>query len=283
VDINKVLNRLEAKGLISKDSVSFRTLTGGSSSKVYLINEKYVVKINEELVIKAESNFLQTYQHLSILPSFVDHFAEDGFVVYKFIHGDATYKLTNKREMLITLVQQLFNHYQPTENKGKWGWTWETTSSWEEFLLSRVVDASDLLKDKLPKSELDYIATLVNKTNSSKVPYLIHGDCGVHNFIFQEQKLCGVIDPTPIYGEPMYDLLFAFCSSPDDLLKETIEAAVSQLTLAKASGDTLYEKVLIVLFLRLATCLRHHPNDFNDYLIAWKYWLKLAQLERKLK
>nr|WP_239587430.1 phosphotransferase [Bacillus pakistanensis] len=46
----------------------------------------------------------------------------------------------------------------------------------------------------------------------SKGPFLLHGDCGVHNFVFKGGSLSGVIDPTPVLGEPLYDLLYAFCS-----------------------------------------------------------------------
>jgi hypothetical protein len=37
----------------------------------------------------------------------------------------------------------------------------------------------------------------------------------------------------------------------------------------------LYEDLVIVLFMRLATCLRHHADDFEEYLYAWDYWKKM--------
>lgn len=35
----------------------------------------------------------------------------------------------------------------------------------------------------------------------------------------------------------------------------------------------LYEEIVIGLYLRIDTCLRHHPKDLEDYLAAWRYWM----------
>ena len=87
-----------------------------------------------------------------------------------------------------------------------------------------------------------------------------------------------MIDPTPVFGEPLYDLIYAFCSSPDDLTKETINSAASHLIIkGNKSEQLLYEEVLIGLYLRLATCIRHHPNDLEDYLKAWNYWKNIIK------
>lgn len=100
----------------------------------------------------------------------------------------------------------------------------------------------------------------------------MHGDLGFHNFIFQENKLHGVIDPLPVLGDPIYDLIYAFCSTPEDLTKETIGYAMKQCVFHKNDRD-LYEEIVIGLYLRIDTCLRHHPKDLEDYLAAWRYWM----------
>ena len=35
----------------------------------------------------------------------------------------------------------------------------------------------------------------------------------------------------------------------------------------------LYEEIVIGLYFRIDTCLRHHPKDLKDYLEAWRYWM----------
>ena len=52
--------------------------------------------------------------------------------------------------------------------------------------------------------------------------YFLHGDTGVHNFVFRQNQLVGVIDPDPMAGPVIYDFTYAFCSSPDDLDMETL-------------------------------------------------------------
>ena len=81
--------------------------------------------------------------------------------------------------------------------------------------------------------------------------------------------MTGVIDPTPVIGPRLYDLIYAFCSSTDDLKIETIEAAANALL---EDTKNLYEDVLIGLYLRMATCIKHHPADFDEYVNAWEYW-----------
>ena len=45
--------------------------------------------------------------------------------------------------------------------------------------------------------------------------------------------LHGVIDPLPVLGDPIYDLIYAFCSTPEDVTKETIDYAMKQCVFHK--------------------------------------------------
>ena len=59
---------------------------------------------------------------------------------------------------------------------------------------------------------------------------------------------------------------------PEDVTKETIDYAMKQCVFHKTERD-LYEEIVIGLYLRIDTCLRHHPKDLEDYLAAWRYWM----------
>lgn len=118
-----------------------------------------------------------------------------------------------------------------------------------------------------------------NQNQLQLAPYLIHGDCGIHNFIFRDKILGGVIDPTPMIGLPHYNVIYAFFSSPQDLKKETLDAGFSQMTAALPESSQLYKEVQIGLYQRLAICLKHHPADFPVYLEAWEYWNKTITQE----
>ncbi|MEH7443880.1 phosphotransferase [Bacillus sp. JJ1122] len=271
---------LELKNLkIIQDGWDYKKLSGGTTSELYLIQSRYVIKKNEPQVLKAEAVFLKEYSEIQLLPTLIYDEPQNNYIVYSYIKGESIYKRKYKRELLIELVQNIFNHYTIVETEGDWGWADEPSSSWKHFLLQRARGATTILKDFLSEEDHELIYTLINKKESDTInqPYLLHGDCGVHNLLFEESKLTGVIDPTPVIGPRLYDLIYAFCSSPDDLNIETIEAAANTLL---EDTKNLYEDVVIGLYLRIATCIKHHPEDFDDYLNAWVFWKRQIKQEK---
>ncbi|WP_419880944.1 aminoglycoside phosphotransferase family protein [Peribacillus sp. B-H-3] len=280
MDIQEVIKELNNKEIIHSSAVEYEQLNGGTVSDLYLLSTydgaRYVVKLNEPQVLQSEANFLTFYKDLYLLPRLLFVEPSDNYIVYAFITGSTNYVRKNKQEVLKALVQGLINHYKAVPNDIGWGWADELTDSWQSFLLNEIIEANKILDSYLEKDEFTFVLNLVKSSkinNLDREPFLLHGDCGVHNFIFNDGRLSGVIDPTPVIGDPLYDLIYAFCSSPDDLSNETITSAASHLLIKEnISEQLLYEEVLIGLYLRLATCIRHHPNDLNDYLKAWIYW-----------
>ncbi|ANC77477.1 hypothetical protein ABE65_011975 [Fictibacillus phosphorivorans] len=286
-NIEEIIEELHLNNIIDHEPTEYKQLSGGTVSELYLLyidEKKYVVKINEAQVVESEANFLIHYKELNLLPNLI--FVEESYdyIVYSFINGSTDYIRGNKKEMLTTLVQGLLNNYKTTSENIGWGWADQPTDSWESFLMNNIMEANKIIDSRLDKGDYDYILNLVPKVSTEKEPFLLHGDFGVHNFIFNDGKLCGVIDPTPVIGDPIYDLIYAFCSSPDDLTKETIDSAVNQFENNKGKNTShLYEKVMIGLYLRLGTCIKHHPNDFEEYLNAWYYWRNLISKLNKGK
>jgi fructosamine-3-kinase len=286
MNIQRIIEELNSKGIIPSSAVKFEPLKGGTVSQLYLLKnsygEKYVVKCNAPQILQAEANFLDFYKDKKLLPNLL--YVEDSYqyIVYEFISGSTNYNRNcNKRKLLITLVNGLLNHYEQVPEPIGWGWADEPTESWQTFLLQRVTEATKIVDSYLEKTDIDFVVALVNSLNrksTTSTPFLLHGDFGVHNFVWSEGQLTGVIDPAPVYGEPLYDLIYAFCSSPEDLTAEVIESAASHLSNnGKRSTHILYEEVLIGLYLRIASCIKHHPQDLDDYLNAWKYWKNLIK------
>jgi Phosphotransferase enzyme family len=278
MDITMIINEIANKGIL-RNIVASKPLSGGTTSKLFLLhdseNRKYVVKFNEPHVLKAESHFLAFYKDVDFLPSLL--YAEPAYqyIIYTFVAGAVDYPRKNKKEMLQTLVQHLINHYKPVTDSGSWGWVDDPSHTWQQFLQSRAHDSTKTLKSYLEQEDHDLVMQLINSSDrsSNDKPYVLHGDCGVHNFIFNDEQFDGVIDPTPVNGGPLYDLIYAFCSSPDHLTEETISSAAILLQAFENKNDRLlHEEVLIGLYFRMATCVRHHPEDLEPYLKAWDYW-----------
>jgi len=124
----------------------------------------------------------------------------------------------------------------------------------------------------LDDEDYELVLALARRKQEFNRQALLHGDCGVHNFVFDRQQFVGVIDPYPVVGEPIFDLIYAYCSSPDQLDAETISAALDRCNPALLGVYDLNAEVLIGLYSRIATCLIHHPADLDEYMAAWKVW-----------
>jgi fructosamine-3-kinase len=279
-----MLQQLEQCNVLPAHYKKITPLKGGSTSNVTLVElengDKWVIKSNEPSVIKLESLFLQFYKSNKLLPRI--HFVADDFtyLAYTYIEG-CIKRAANKKDILPQLCHQLINTYQKRRNNNEWGWADDPVSSWSQFLESRVEDTCPLLHE-LPNEEHNLVIALINHENRSKSlhsPYYLHGDCGVHNIIIKNETIQAVIDPTPVYGPRHYDLLYAFCSSPDHLTWSTIQTAMNYLKGQPMDRKVLVEEVLLILYFRMGTCKRHHSEDFPQYLVAWKYWKQLFEKE----
>jgi aminoglycoside phosphotransferase len=281
MDIKNILQELVSNGIIDSETTSYKRLSGGTVSELFLLDSsQMVIKINKPEIVKSEADFLQFYSGLKLLPKLIFVESSYKYLVYTFISGTTEYPKKKKKEILRQLVQGLINHYKIVPNPIGWGWADDTTESWESFLLNEVKLAYQTIEHFIEKEEFKFVVELVKSRNRKrKDQYLLHGDCGIHNFIFSDQKLIAVIDPTSVIGDPLYDLIYAFCSSPDDLTIETLQPAVNLLLKKDANMiENLHEAVIIGLFLRLSSCIKHHPHEFEEYLQAWDYWKNIKKI-----
>ncbi|UOQ91583.1 aminoglycoside phosphotransferase family protein [Halobacillus shinanisalinarum] len=283
MSIESIISELVNKGVIDSNYEEYKPLVGGTSSHLgvfrYSDDTKFVLKVNEREVIKEEANFLNYYSNILLLPRVLYVEPSYEYILYSFIEGDTSYPRENKSGILKELVRRFINHYEPVSYfKGR-GWADDLSVTWQEFLLGEFYEAKKILDSTLGEKEFNIVLRLINNSKMSHMdrqPFLLHGDCGVHNLLFKENKLCGVIDPTPMIGDPLFDLVYAYCSSPDDLTIETITSATELLVSNTKSKECIYEEVLVGLYLRLARCTKHHPKDLNEYLKAWRYWKEIV-------
>lgn len=275
MDISIITAQLVKEKVISHYPNSVKVLNGGTTSTIYLLDEQYVVKLNESDVIREEAYFLQFYKKDELFPKLFYKEPLNRYIVYSFLEGTTFCKLGHKRSVLCKLVKEVINEYEVATEVDGWGWKENSVQSWNEFLTTNVMEAHQNVRRYISEEEYRTVFKLANSPSRGTgihQPFLLHGDLGFHNFIFQENKLHGVIDPLPVLGDPIYDLIYAFCSTPEDLTKEMIGYAMKQCVFHKNDRD-LYEEIVIGLYLRIDTCLRHHPKDLEGYLAAWRYWM----------
>lgn len=273
------INEVIELDFLPKPVSVWRELKGGTQSAVGVIGTEespqlYVLKANTKEIVENETRFLNLYQGISLLPTvhYID--PEFRYFVYDFIPGGTSYPRGNKSELMIELVDEFLARYVHPVSYDEYSWV-ETLEHTEES----VSYASSIIGERLSEQDHNLAKALGRERPAVTDPgdiYVLHGDFGVHNFLFTDIGLAGVIDPLPVIGRKRYDLLYAFCSSPDDLTLPVLLHAVQRAEEEKEIDIRLLSRdMLLALFSRMSTCLCFHSEDFPQYLLVWDEWKRI--------
>lgn len=259
VDKNIILEILQKLNI---KYCSHKYFNDSVSSRVILLNDKYLIKQNTKLVLQYEIDFLKLYTD-SVFQKIIYVHPDYKYVVYEFIPGDTMKIVDNADDTIKKLISITFKY--KTYSNSKFGYLDKPSDSWEEFLIAEILSSSkNISADMIDKSiPLSYVDALKNFPFNTK---LLHGDFGTHNFIKRDGKLVGIIDPMPVVGDYLYDLLFAFTSNIG-LLKCLPVSKIFELI--NESKEKILSMLIIVLYSRISRCLKYHPNDINFYLDYW--------------
>ena len=254
--VNKVLKQLE----ISLSTLQY--FRDGTSSRIILMNGSYIIKQNDPKTLESETTFSSNYP-IPKLQHVIFNAPDYSYIVYNFIPGDVMHVVEDVSN-LVENILEITKSYTPYDTEG-YGYLHNLMPSWTEFLKSEINSCS--LTSSLLLEFLPHAYEAVDKLKDFEFEKkLIHGDFGTHNFIKQNGKFVGAIDPIPIAGDYLYDIIYALLSNVDCLPQATPEN-ISNLT-----GEPLEKvKALLVslLFCRLSTCLKHHKEDFETYIDFW--------------
>jgi hypothetical protein len=283
LDISDIIKELRETGVIDSSSKVTNKMNGTTDGLVYnlTVNDepKYVLKLDSPQNISLVEQLHQTYIHSNLFPKLLYTEPDKTFILYSYITGTTHYNRGSKINWLTLLVKELLNHYEIYKLTDKWGlWLEDPCQTWRDFIDQGVENARINVENLLPIEDYYKVKSFVENISKGEEHerFLLHGDCGVHNFVFDQNTLTGVIDPSPIVGPVLYDFMYAFCSSPDDLNLETLNTAFTLLNHEPMERTRLIEEVIIQLYCRIGICSKHHPNDLADYLKAWDYWKVLV-------
>lgn len=280
--IDKIINTLKYKDIIKEESIDYIEIKSGTTNGIIysLLSEEkplYVLKKDQPEIITTTKDFLITYRNVKLLPNVLYTNENNEFIVYSYILGDTHVNRGSKLEWMTIIVEELFNKYiKADENVSRGRVTGINRKLWADFNLESLEYAKANIGDLFSIEEHRRVEVLVNKLNTyeyQEEKYYLHGDAGVHNFVFNDNKLNGIIDPSPLVGPRIYDFTYAFCSSPDDLDLGTLFTSFSLLNLDNSIDNSmLLEEVLFQLYTRIGICKKVHPQDLDAYLEAWKEW-----------
>ena len=241
---------------LNETYIEHKYFTDGADSRVILLNNKYLIKQNNSNSIKAEIEFFEN-TFSTFFQKLVYYSPDFEFAVYEFIPGKPMKKITSSKE-IISKILEVAESFSSTSKPG-FGYLGEEFSSWSEFLLHEAFHRNNI--DDIDKS----IVALAIKT-LEKYPIdkkLIHGDFGTHNFIENNGKFVGIIDPQTILGDSLYDILFAICSNVSLLNTYKLEELYSLIDEPK---EKIHAMLIVVLYARISRALKYHPNDIPAYL-----------------
>lgn len=100
--------------------------------------------------------------------------------------GETEYKEGNKKALLKTLVKDVINKYIKYHDSAGYGYLEEPKVAWKEFMLNKALEAKGVTQDVLAAEDHTQVEAIVNSMNNRIDRYFLHGDCGVHNFLFNE-------------------------------------------------------------------------------------------------
>lgn len=277
--MNPTIIDLQNKGLIGVQAEIQQLTNGTTDGIVYAVLENgipsSILKHDRPKDIGIVEQFLTTYEGIGLLPDVYYVDPEKRFFLYEYIEGTTHFNRGNKADWMKLLVEGLFNQYEKYDPKVPWGRFGGTPrQNWTDFNRTSLEYAYENVGDLLPYEDYLQMKAVAERLAEYEqgVKYLLHGDTGVHNFVFRQNQLVGIIDPDPIVGPVIYDFTYAFCSSPDDLNMETLLASFSLLKNVQMDTARLVEEVVFQLYTRIGICKKVHPHELDEYLKAWEYW-----------
>lgn len=255
-----------------------QTLRGGSGDGVYLVtdidNQKYVYKTGEFDSISTQIDFYRQYPDIKYLPKLVFSSEDLRELVITFINSGKPQDSYDKIEILTQLTNHCIAKYkQVDENFYGFKSGFIKGKSFVDFLKEQSKEAYSYVPDIFTVNDLNLVLKTTEEIYSDEifeVKYLLHGDLGFHNLFHSKDELLGIIDPDPIIGHPLYDLMFAFCSTPEQITSKNLENCLTLLNKYHPFNINNSRNYLtIALFKRISSCKKHHPDDLSSYLKIW--------------
>ncbi|SCY88411.1 Phosphotransferase enzyme family protein [Paenibacillus polysaccharolyticus] len=274
----KEINELLQKHSIHEHIVEVRQLSGTTAGRVFRLlassGERYILKWDDPEDIRVTCQFLNTYSEVMLLPKVLFTSSDNTYFAYSFMEGVTHNHRGAKKEWLTRLVKELLNTYVRLPDTKLWGRMGYPRETWRGFNQISIDEARENLGDVLTAEDYDLVQSTVNRLfeKEETARFLLHGDTGVHNIVFEQKELVGVIDPSPMVGPVIYDFLYAFCSSPDDLDPTLLWDVFGHLEQVTMDKFRLMEEALVHLYCRIGLSNKHHPQDLPEYLEAWDLW-----------
>lgn len=259
---NKVLNKVQEPYL------KYKKITKGVHSNVFLLNDKFIIKFNDDITIKGEKTFFEKnineYNEKIILYDNVDY----KYIVYKYIENNEF----DMSKVDITELKKQIKNYILSYKECKWegyGYLFEEQETWKNFFEYEMNWRKEYALKLLSKDEYSKVQKAMQIIGEYKFKQVIlHGDLGVHNLLFLNNELTGIIDPQPVAGDRMYDYIFFIFS--DTRICNNIKLEEIYQDFTNEPIKKIKALIILILFDRIIRCVRHNLPEITTYIDLWK-------------
>lgn len=258
---NNIIKEIEQKKHIKKYSLI--ELTNKNNTKVYLLNNKYIVKESDSITIKCENLFFNIYKGAKF-EKIIYFSQKSNFIMYKYLKANC--KLNQKSfNKFQRQIKKIMKNYVSTKFEG-YGRIENLKVSWNEFLVSEIEEKDDAVQDKNKGLKVRNAIDKIKKYPFNKK--IIHGDFGIYNMIYTQNKIKLIIDPQPVLGDYMFDVI-TFLFSKKDFFK--IEYIYTLSREYHESVEKVISLMYVILYLRIGILKKYNTNDsdINKYNNIW--------------
>ncbi|KAA2301455.1 hypothetical protein FY526_24940, partial [Clostridioides difficile] len=157
------------------------------------LNKHYILKSDESEQIHIAQQFLDTYKNSSLLPEVLLTDPANTYFIYTYMEGTTHFNRGQKRDWLTRLVKELFNTYVRSTDTKSWGRIEFPQRTWKEFNQVSIHEAKINIGSILTTDDYNLVQSKVDRLfHEEEEKFLLHGDTGVHNFVYDQNELIGV-------------------------------------------------------------------------------------------
>ncbi len=255
--INDIETKLNVK--INKETLEHYK-DGKSDSIVISLEDKYLIKTVDENTYKTQKKFLTLYEDIDNFQTILCDSSDLKYICYKFMFGEKLEKVEDiNPQKIVDDLYIITNSYKKIDAPG-FGYLEEANKSWETFLSDEVeYGYYELIELSIPMEKVNKALEKIKTYEIDK--YLIHGDFGTHNFLFDNDYI-NVIDPMPVVGDRLYDFYYAVTSDVRIFNKVDIDYILSFY-----DEDMEYKKLLFIicLYIRMSRAYKYDRGSFKTY------------------
>lgn len=272
MDIKGIIRVLISNNIV-KNICNYDQLAGEHKNKIWLIekedNKKIIVKISDEISIDNEVKFLDFYKEIEVFPNVIYHNSKKRLLCYEYIQGDI--KLNIDSMELLRDIILITKAYKICDSDG-YGYL-KKLGDYRQFFMNSIFQSSKRIKTLIDYQDYMMVKHKIELITSEERhidKYLLHGDFGINNCVFRNKKLVGVVNSASIVGEPIYDVIYALCSNIRFLSSIGVDNIYLALSDLGYSKDVINAYLIVVLYIRIGTCIKYDSYDLQDYLKFWE-------------